>query len=260
MSAPNFELINSEPSDEVIKKLNSIVSERMIIIGGKCTAIFDGRIKSTLEPGERLLIIKKDLSILMHGAKGVKPLNWQKPHAGPIRFLLKNGNLVMFTRRIKTQEELIITFTKIQFITTWRASDSTELEIYGDESDLVKYLVKKPEKIEEGLQILACEYSTEVGFVDIRAIDKNKKEVIIEVKKRNATPADAFQLKRYQEFFAKKEKRAVRAMLIAPSFPDNVKKYLLDNKLEYLEIPWKDIFPVLKRAKSASLDDFFNKK
>ncbi|MHA1304955.1 MAG: endonuclease NucS domain-containing protein [Candidatus Heimdallarchaeaceae archaeon] len=108
--------------------------------------------------------------------------------------------------------------------------------------------------------MLACEYSTEVGFVDIRAIDKNKKEVIIEVKKRNATPADAFQLKRYQEFFAKKEKRAVRAMLIAPSFPDNVKKYLLDNKLEYLEIPWKDIFPVLKRAKSASLDDFFNKK
>jgi len=244
-------------SSELITTLNAAIGERMLILAGSCTAFFDGRIKSTLELGERILIIKKDLSILMHGVSGVKPLNWQKPKQGPISFIKEKNELVMHTKRKKTEEELWIRFRSIDFVILWAGSDFSSLEIYGDESDLVKYLVEHPSIIEKDLQILSTEFPTDVGYVDIKALDNKKKLLIIEVKKRKTTPSDAFQLKRYKDYFEKIEKKKVRAMLIAPSFPDKVRKYLENNDLESKEIDWKTIFPTISREKNVKIDDFF---
>ena len=105
----------------------------MILVAGRSTAIFDGRIKSTLAEGDRFLLIKKDLSIVLHGPLGVKPLNWQKPQAGPIEFRIQDDLLEMFTQRTKTKEVLTITFINIDLIALWYASDESELEVYGDE-------------------------------------------------------------------------------------------------------------------------------
>ncbi|MHA1686822.1 MAG: endonuclease NucS domain-containing protein [Candidatus Heimdallarchaeaceae archaeon] len=261
MTVLRYEILDVENLSQLIERLNQNVGKRMILIAGYCSAYFDGRIKSTLEGGERLLIIKHDLSILMHGPEGVKPLNWQKPHAGPIKFRIsKNAQLEMFTQRTKTKEILIISFSKVLFSILWYAHDDTKMSIYGDESDLVKYLVKHPEVIEKGLAIIQTEYNTEVGPVDIRAQDKNGKDVIIEVKKRQATPADAHQLKRYIEYFQERLHKNTRGILVAPSFPNQVIKYLDMHKLEYKEVPWSDIFPVLTRTKTTKLNKFFEEK
>ncbi|MHA1345424.1 MAG: endonuclease NucS domain-containing protein [Candidatus Heimdallarchaeaceae archaeon] len=259
MSNNNFEQIPLVPIDSIVKKLNLVVGNKMILIAGRCKAIFDGRIKSTLAEGDRFLMIKKDLSIILDGPIGVKPLNWQKPLAGPIEFKLSSSLLEMVTHRTKTKETLIITFTNLANISVWHATDETELEIYGDESDLVKYLVANPDLIEEGFQILRTEYSTDVGPVDIRGMSKSG-EAIIEVKKRNATPANAHQLKRYIEYFQSTEKKSVRGILVATEFPKKVLAYLEQNNLEAKIIHWKEIFPMIKRPKSAKLEDFFDKK
>jgi RecB family endonuclease NucS len=259
MDITNFEILSLDSLSETVKRLNSAVGEKMIIIAGRCKAYFDGRIKSTLEDGDRFLVIKKDLSIIMHGPIGVKPLNWQKPEAGPIQFKLKESLLEMFTKRTKTEETLTILFSTIQFLALWHAYDETELEIYGDESDLVKYLVSNPELIEPGFQVLKTEYNTDVGPVDIRGIGKEG-ETIVEVKKRKATPQDAHQLKRYIEFFEEKEKKTVKGILVAPDFPDKVLRYLTDHKLESLVIRWEEIFPLIKRPKDSKLEKFFKEK
>ncbi|UJG41762.1 MAG: endonuclease NucS [Candidatus Heimdallarchaeum aukensis] len=257
MSQKKTEFLEPVLSNDLIVTLNAAIGERMLILAGSCTAFFDGRIKSTLELGERILIIKKDLSILMHGVSGVKPLNWQKPNQGPISFLKEKNELVMYTKRKKTEEELWIRFRSIDFVILWSGSDFSSLEIYGDESDLVQYLVKHPSIIEKDLQILSTEYPTDVGFVDIKALDSKKRLIIIEVKKRNATPSDAFQLKRYKDYFENIENKKIRAILVAPSFPDKVKKYLEINNLEFQEVDWKNIFPTISREKNMKIDDFF---
>ncbi|MHA1953288.1 MAG: endonuclease NucS domain-containing protein [Candidatus Heimdallarchaeaceae archaeon] len=259
MDITNFEILSLDSLTEVAKRLNSVVGDKMIILAGHCKAFFDGRIKSTLEDGDRFLVIKKDLSIIMHGPTGVKPLNWQKPQAGPIQFKTKEEMLEMFTRRTKTEETLTILFSNIKFLALWHAYDETELEIYGDESDLVKYLVSNPELIEPGFQVLKTEYNTDVGPVDIRGIGQEG-ETIVEVKKRKATPQDAHQLKRYIEFFHEKEKKKVKGILVAPDFPEKVLKYLADHKLISKVIKWEEIFPLIKRQKDSKLEEFFKEK
>ncbi len=255
----NNKFVSLYPSNIVnlVNQLNSSLKDKMIIIGGECSAVFDGRIKSTLKKGERILIIKKDLSIVMHGPKGVKPLNWQKAKAGPIEFSNDEGKLMMYTKRKKTEEEMIVTFTHLDFVFAWIAADDTTMEVYGDETDLVAYLVEHPDIIEKEMQIITTEYETDVGYIDIKALDKEKRETIIEVKKRAANPSDAFQLKRYKQYFNEKERKEVRTILIAPSFPDKVKKYLTENKMEWKVIHWKEIFPSINRAKNAKLENFF---
>ncbi len=225
MELSNIENLPLSPINDLIDRLNKAVSDKMIIIAGRCKAYFDGRIKSTLESGDRLLVIKKDLSIIMHGPEGVKPLNWQKPDAGPIHFSEKDSALEMFTRRKKTGETLTVMFEHIFTSMIWHALDETEIEIYGDESDLVKYLVKHPELIEEGFEVVRTEFQTKVGPVDIKGRSKGR-EVIVEVKKRNASPADAHQLKRYVEYFKDTEGKNIRAIMVAPDFQKNLLIYL----------------------------------
>jgi RecB family endonuclease NucS len=195
----------------------------------------------------------------MHGPLGVKPLNWQKPEAGPIEFKGDQKSLEMYTKRKKTDEVLTINFTDLSFVSLWHAYDVSEMIVYGDESDLVKYLVSSPDLIEEGFQVLRTEYNTDVGPVDIRGIGSNG-ETIVEVKKRKATPADAHQLKRYIEYFENKEKKDVAGILVAPDFPTKVLRYLEENELLPKKIPWEEVFPTLKRPKSALLEDFFGEK
>ncbi len=259
MSEFNFEILPTDSYTELSKRLNNNVGEKMILLVGNCTAVFDGRIKSTLDRGDRLLIIKRDLSIIMHGPLGVKPLNWQKPKAGPIHFRATQESLEMITQRIKTDEILSIDFTNLSFVSLWHASDKSEMVIYGSESDLVQHLVSNPNLIEEGFQVLRTEYSTDVGPVDIRGIGSSG-ETIVEVKKRKATPADAHQLKRYIEYFEEKEEKDVVGVLVAPDFPEKVLQYLEEHNLISKKIPWDEIFPTLKRPKSALLEEFFGEK
>ena len=260
MELSNIVNLPVSPINVLKDRLNKAIGDKMIIIAGRCKAHFDGRIKSTLESGDRLLVIKKDLSIIMHGPEGVKPLNWQKPNAGPIHFSEKDSSLEMFTSRKKTGETLTVMFEQIFTSMLWHALDETEIEIYGDESDLVKYLVSHPELIEEGFKVVKTEFQTKVGPVDIKGRDSKGREVIIEVKKRNASPADAHQLKRYVEYFKDTEEKNIRAIMVAPDFPKNVQEYLEKSGMSIKKVPWSEICPVIQRPKSSKLEDFFGNK
>ena len=128
---------------------NLTKSSKMIFIFGFCSGLFDGRIKSSLSEGDRILIIKKDLTIILHDPEGVKPIQWQKPNVGSINFSIIDSKLRMETYRPKTDESFYITFTEIYqasvFETRIKGVNAT---VIGNEKDFVDYLENNPSKIE----------------------------------------------------------------------------------------------------------------
>jgi RecB family endonuclease NucS len=244
------------------QQLDNHLRKKMIIISGYCSALFDGRIKSSLKERDRILLIKKDETILLHNSVGVKPVQWQRPGAGRINFtLIDNTFLRMETYRPKTDESFFITFSEIYHSSVFdTAEENDDALIIGHEKDLTDYLVQHPETIEPELRVIECEKDTDVGSIDIFAMDSGNNQIVIEVKKQAATPADVHQLKRYVNYFHD-QGQIVRGILVASSFPKKVSKYLRNYGLEACVVPWQDIFPTIKRpssvSRSRSLEEFF---
>jgi len=247
----------------LVEELNTHLNKNIILILGLCHSEFDGRIKSTLNSSDRFLIVKNDGTIILHDPIGLKPIQWQKPGAGPIKFLLTNKNeLKMETFRLKTNENFSITFQEIHSALAYNTVlENRFASVFGDEKDFITFLAKNPERMEEGLTIIATEKETEVGYIDILAMDRSGNTVIIEVKKQQATPADAFQLQRYFNNLKLIYSTKLRGILVANSVPKRVRRQLFKYNLEYCEIPWQEIFPTLTRLslnlKTVNLNDFF---
>jgi RecB family endonuclease NucS len=51
----------------------------MVTVFGRCTVEYEGRAASTLGPGDRLVVLKPDGTVLVHTDEGQKPVNWQPP-------------------------------------------------------------------------------------------------------------------------------------------------------------------------------------
>lgn len=242
-------------------QLNNSLEKKMIFLFGKCSAFFDGRIKSHFTDGDRILIIKRDLAILLHGSSGVKPVQWQLAGAGKVSFkITSNNHLRMETYRPKTSESFFITFSKVYQALTYNILEVDDAaSIIGHEKDFVEYLVRNPDIIEHGIRVIESEKEIDFGFIDIWAEDISNNPVVIEVKKSAATPADAHQLKRYVDFFQKKGQK-VRGILVATGFPKKVKNYLESFNLESCTVPWQEVFPTITRPTSESqskrLDEF----
>jgi RecB family endonuclease NucS len=244
------------------QQLDNHLRKKMIIISGHCSALFDGRIKSSLKERDRILLIKKDETILLHNSVGVKPVQWQRPGAGRINFsIIDNYFLRMETYRPKTDESFFITFSEIYHSSVFdTAEEDVDALIIGHEKDLIDYLVQHPETIELELRVIECEKDTAVGSIDIFAIDSNNNHIVIEVKKQAAKPADVHQLKRYVDYLHD-QGQTVRGILVANNIPKKVTKYLKFYNLEACIVPWQDIFPTIKRpssvSRSRSLEEFF---
>lgn len=255
-STERIAILKVDSLDELAKELNNSFGKKMINIYGECQASFDGRIKSFIPWGHRVVILKKDGSFLMHSTEGVKPVNWQLPGAGEFTFSIEDNLLKIFTLRSKTKETMTTHFRDVHLAFLYDAFDHGTLDVYGSEADLVKYLTKNPKLIEETFQITKTEYETPVGFVDIKGVNSKGETVIIEVKKRAATPEDAHQLKRYIESMEGKEGNKIIGYLVAPSFPSKVRTYLDENGLKAIIIPWEEIFPTMTQP-TLTLDEFF---
>lgn len=251
----------SHDVDNLTNQLNENLEKKMVLILGRCSAFFDGRIKSHYSDGDRVLIIKKDSTILVHGSSGVKPVQWQLPGAGKVSFKMIDENLRMETYRPKTDESFFVTFSKVYHALTFNTEgEDTASAMIGHEKDFVDYLIKNPDVIEHGIQIIESEKEIDFGFIDIWACDSAQNLVAIEVKRSPATLADAMQVKRYVDFF-QNQGQTIRGILIATKFPKKVLNYLDAYGLEPCLVHWQDIFPTLIRPSSIPtskrLDEFF---
>ena len=60
-------------AESLIKK--TFAQRSTLIVSGNCSVKYVGRASSTLEPGERMLIVKADGALLVHRPVGYEPVN-----------------------------------------------------------------------------------------------------------------------------------------------------------------------------------------
>jgi len=228
-----------------------------LIVAGNCHVRYTGRAASTLEPGERMLMVKSDGALLVHRPVGYEPVNWQ-PAGSIFHVETKNDTLEIHGIRQKPRESVKITFDAIFMVSSLTLADAGEFMLYASEDDMHRAVLLKPELLEEGFKPISWEKKVEPGFVDIYGEDKDGRLVIVEVKRKTATKEAALQLAKYVEPIKAKVNRDVRAILAAPSLGKDVQRMLMTMGLEYKELDPKKCAEILKKAGNTKLEAFWN--
>ncbi len=244
-------------ADTVISK--ALSQRRTLVVAGNCHVHYSGRARSTLEPGERLLIIKEDGSLLVHRPVGYEPVNWQ-PAGSVFHVQTTQSSLEVHGIRQKPRESVRVTFDAIYMVSAMGLVDSGEFLLHATEDDMHRAILLKPDLFEEGFKPISWEKHVEPGFVDIYGEDQNGKLVIIEVKRRTANKDNALQLAKYIEPIKAKINRELRAVLVAPGLGKDVQHLLATLGLEFKELDPKKCAEVLKKPSSTKLEAFFKEE
>ena len=215
-----------------------------------------GRANSTLEPGERLLIVKSDGSLLVHRPVGYEPVNWQ-PAGGVFHVQVKEEALEVHGVRQKPRESVRVVFSEVFMVSALSLADSGDFLLHATEDDMHRAILLKPELLEEGFKPISWEKHVQPGFVDIYGEDKNGKLVIVEVKRKTATKENALQLAKYIEPIKSKNNREIRAVLVAPSLGKDVQRVLSTLGLEFKALDPKSCALVLRKTPTSKLESFF---
>lgn len=225
------------------------LGSRMVQLVGNCTIDYQGRAQSTLAEGERLVIVKPDGTLLVHTAKGVKPVNWQ-PGGASMAVAAREVDgveLVVLTVERSSPKELVtIVFDDVVFAAAYKLRDWEDLQLVGSEADIAQLLAMHPHLVEEGFAPTDMELDRRRGPMDLYGHDINGTRVVVEVKRRAAGIKEATQLGRYVE-----RERAVhanvRGILVAPGCSPKALAYLKDHALDYRELDLDELLPKIPR-------------
>ncbi|AFD00117.1 putative nuclease of the RecB family [Methanocella conradii HZ254] len=245
----------SPSADEALQALNeslSSIRRRMVTIVGCCKVDYTGRAKSFLDYGDRLVIVKADGTVMVHGNEKREPVNWQPPGTS-VKYMVEEG-LIIEARRASPTETMRIHFKSIQALSIFTLNDGAEINIVGEEADIVDRIESDPSIIEEGLRVVRREKATSSGFIDLLCEDRNGVTVIVEVKRTSISPNAVYQMEAYLADFKKKNDKAiVRGILCAPRVSEMARTLIAEKGLEYRQIGYEF---ELKDKKQASLDSF----
>lgn len=216
--------------------------EFTVQVNGLCTVNYQGRAKSKLDRGERLVIKKQDSAILVHGPENYQPKNWQPEVDSYSTEIESKGEdvLTLKAKRTSPEEVVEIQFEDIDLITVDKLVDKSDLKIRGHEVDIHESIEDDPEIIEEGLKVVEREKETPAGFIDVFARDEGDQWVVIEVK-RNPDYNTVLQLQRYVDEIEEEFSGNTRGILVAPKITDKVLDYLEKRDLEFVEVDMEDV-------------------
>ena len=249
-------LVNPKLAEAAEAAAKALTQRRTLIVAGRCRVRYTGRASSTLEQGERLLIIKEDGSLLVHRPVGYEPVNWQ-PAGSVFHVQVKDGVLEVHGVRQKPRESVRVTFDAVYMVSALSLADSGDFLLHATEEDMHRAILLKPELFEDGFKPISWEKKVEPGFVDIYGEDKNGRLVIIEVKRKTATKEAALQLSKYIEPIKAKINRELRGVLAAPSLGKDVQRLLATLGLEFKALDPKKCAEALRKAENAKLETFF---
>jgi len=210
-------------------------NKAILIITACCRVHYEGRAKSTLEYGDRVVIIKPDGSFLVHKSEKRNPVNWQPPGCN-VKHKVKDDLILIRSIRKNPEEILDVEISKTHVIMYYIAQDYEELDLTGSEEDMANLIFyENPEIIEEGFKPTAKEKSISNGIIDIVGKDKNGNMVVLELKRGRATLDAVSQLKRYIDNLREYNKN-LRGIIVAPSITNSAMKLLQSYNLEFIEV------------------------
>jgi len=233
-SMPKVELKESPSPEEIKLLVDSAFSSRGILtIFARCRVHYDGRAKSELGPGDRIIIVKPDGSFLVHRREKREPVNWQPPGSAP--HLEFRDKPVLVSVRRKPRETLEVELHEVYLISVFHAEDSEELALTGSEAEMVDMVFDNPHLVEPGFKPLFKEKDIGHGIVDLLGRDSKGNLVVLEFKRRRADLHAVSQLKRYVEALSMNGS-SVRGILVAPSVTSGALKLLRAEGLEFLPL------------------------
>jgi RecB family endonuclease NucS len=214
----------------------ALASDETIIIGAGCSVSYSGRAESFLPPGDRIIIIKSDKSLIVHQPKGTAPVNYMKN--GSVHILEEKGKNILLKSKNSAQKEFMdIELEHIHFVHCQKFDDDKEIELQGTEKHMSDMIIKNPELIEKEFKPLSREEHTKYGFIDVFGHDHKNNLVVIECKRFNGDLSAVTQLRRYVEKIKElKGIKNVRGILACPSISSNALKMLEDWGFEHRKI------------------------
>lgn len=236
---------------------DALAQRKALILVGNCWVNYVGRASSRLEPGERIVMIKDDGSVLVHRASGYEPVNWQPP--GCV-FQTRVADDVLELRAVRRQprESVHIHFDRVYLAAALSLADSGEFSLYASEEDMQRAVLTMPELIEDGFKPISYEKHIEPGFVDVYGTDKAGRFVVVEIKRKTAGTEAALQLDRYVKAIRTMVNREVRGILAAPNIAKGVQRLLAQLGLDYKSLDPKKCAQVLQRTKTKKLAEYFS--
>jgi hypothetical protein len=246
-----------EKAAEFIKE--AVSKRKAIILVGNCWVDYKGRASSKLEPGERIVMIKEDGSVLVHRPFGYEPVNWQ-PAGCIFQTSARGETLQVRASRKKPSESVKIFFDKVFLLSSMSLIDRGEFSLHASESDMQRAILFDPSLLEEGFEPISYEKKVEPGFVDVYGVDREGRLVVVEIKRRTAGRDAALQLAKYVDFVKTVTHRELRGVLVAPRLAKGVQVILTRLGLEFKSLEPKKCADILRRSETRKLADFFEKK
>ncbi|WP_088863320.1 endonuclease NucS [Thermococcus celer] len=229
------ETVTNPSNDEFMTLVDSFLSsEAILVVLARCRVHYDGRAKSELGSGDRIIMVKPDGSFLVHQSKKREPVNWQPPGSF-VSVEERNGKVILRSVRRKPKETLEVELEEIYLASLFRAEDYEELDLTGSEAEMAEMIFKNPELIEPGFRPLFREKPVGSGIVDILGKDNRGNLVILELKRRKADLHAVSQLKRYVEALGG-EHGNVRGILVAPGLTSGARRLLEKEGLEFRKV------------------------
>lgn len=185
----------------------------MRIVIANCSAVYTGRGDTRMEPAVRAIIIKRDGSVSIHQDASNKPLNYMGKDNVFSESIVNNTPLWAFDTR---NENLTITLHEVISDTNFELAEQDEGLIRdGTEQQLQSWLWDNPQVLGEGYTMIAREFQTGNGPVDLLVQDDRGTYVAVEVKRVAMTSA-VTQVNRYVEALNETEEYGVvRGMIVA---------------------------------------------
>ena len=235
---------SAEQALSFVEEFHSGVADKtMLVLIGDCLIDYQGRARSLLEWGERVVMVKQDGTVLVHKPVMREPVNWM-PADSVSRFFVRDTLFVLDCYCKRPPEKMGISFRSLQMVYTCSLRDRAEIVVSGMEADVVNQIVENPGSVEEGLRITKREKQVKSGMIDLFGYDTNHTPVIIEVKRSIANISAVHQLRMYVlDVKGDVNDASVRGILCAPRVPDMVKKLCDSYDLEWREVERKVILP-----------------
>ena len=228
-----FKLLTEPELEEAIEFINNHKRTHVLVIYAQCKVDYNGRAKSKLDYGNRLIITKPDGTIMIHGRTKREPINWQPPGCTLSAFI-QDGKVIIKSIRRNPKEIVVV---ECPYIYTILACDCEEgkFTLYGSEKEMVDKVMQEPELLFKGFKPLKNEYPTPYGSIDLLGVDEEGNLVIVEFKRATAQLSAVSQLKRYVDYFEKRGEK-VRGILVAPDVTLSAYRLLKEYGFEYVKL------------------------
>jgi len=215
----------------------ALARRNVVVIVATCTVEYDGRARSRLGEGDRVIIVKPDGTVLVHRPYGSLPVNYQ-PEGSAVSVRAEGDTLVITAVRPRPSERLTIRVRRIAHLVVAELRDDAEFELWGSEDELRDAIARNPELLlGERLRPVEVEAKLgRVGFADLLMIDEAGNYVVVEVKREEAGVDAVFQLKRYVGYVQRALGGRVRGILAAPSITRRALALLSREGLEFRRV------------------------